>query len=125
MTPSTPLAQALTRLRESRGLSLRAAARRAGMRPQRWASYEAGFVEPKQRSIERILDALEAGPTELARTLELQDAGRAAAKVGLHEELHGLLARFLELLVRVLEAPAPGAPSSRRDEPSEAQEARR
>lgn len=72
MKRTTRLAQALAHLRRQQGLSIRDAARRAGMRPRRLKRYEAGSVEPRAKSIERILRALGVGPAALGRALAEQ-----------------------------------------------------
>lgn len=118
MTQPIRMARALTRLREARGLSLCAAARRAGMRRQRWASYEAGFVEPRQRSLERMLEALDAGPAELARALEGEQGGVSPPTEEWLHHLHALLGTVLDLLERVLEGRRPSGATARRREDS-------
>jgi len=96
------LGKALERLRVEAGYSLEELAARAGLRAGRVAGYEAGVSEPRWKTVERLLAALEVGPGELGRRLEevagapLEESHPIAKAIRFHQEAADLLLRVLE-----------------------------
>lgn len=87
-------------------------AREAGITRAMLSSYENERKRPTLASLERILDALHAGPVELDQAMQLIRGAPARAALGLQDR--ELLAQFVESLIGVLEEvvlPALRAPS--------------
>ena len=102
MQSGKSLGKAITHLRREADLSVEELATRAGLRPGRLAGYEAGVVDPRWETLERLLEALEVGPATLARALEavtghpLDDSEPLGTVIRFHQEAAELLVRVLE-----------------------------
>ena len=112
MKRSTRLAKALLQIRHERGIPLRTAARRAGMRPARWKRYEDGSVEPRFATIERILRALGVGAQALGRALSEGEGPLRAREQALLSQLRRVSGSFslqLEQRLRITFRDEPGS----------------
>jgi transcriptional regulator with XRE-family HTH domain len=72
----TNLGKALFRIRELRGMSQTAIARKAQIGKSQLSKYESGKELPKLESLERVLGALGVGYLEFFRALGVMDQGK-------------------------------------------------
>lgn len=87
-------------------------AREAGITRAMLSSYEKGRKQPSLPSLERVLDALQAGPAELDRAMRLVRREPTRIAIGLQDR--ELMVQFVETLIGLLEQvvlPALRAPS--------------
>lgn len=108
MTSFEGLGAGLARLREERGRLARDVAEEAGISRAMLSCYENERTVPNVKSLERILDALDAGPADLERAMRLarrraKDPRGPGAPPAFGATERALLADALEALSEVVQ----------------------